>query len=87
MKSLGHNTEETEEDLYDFGTVIDWLKAGKLYTRMWWNGDHFICLQKKTVNSKMTESYIYIHTESQQLIPWTISQTDALAMDWLEVTD
>jgi len=43
-------------------------------------------LQVPDENSKMTLPYLYITLPAKEgVVPWTISQTDALAEDWMIV--
>lgn len=70
----------------DFGKAIGELRRGERMTRMGWNGKGmWIALQRPTEMSKMTRPYIYMHTTDGHLVPWTASQTDILAADWINV--
>lgn len=74
-----------------FDDVIRKLKGaaehgGRRFSRSGWNGKNmYIELQVPDENSKMTLPYIYMFTATGDLVPWLISQTDALADDWGEV--
>ncbi len=77
----------------DFGYALDMLKAGKMVTRLGWNGKG-MWLALATVSHdgmkpegliEMTVPYIYMRTADAQLVPWLASQTDLLARDWMLV--
>lgn len=69
----------------DFGDALDALRDGKRMTRAGWNGPgQFVELQVPVEHSKMTVPYVYITTVQGQRVPWLASQTDMLAVDWLE---
>ncbi len=78
-----------------FGDVIEGLHRGKSYQRKGWNGKGiYISLQTPDKHSKMTLPYIYMTTISlvsanpdapRGLVPWLASQTDMLAVDWVEL--
>lgn len=66
-----------------FGQALEVLFAGGTVARAGWNGkDMFIALQRPDANSKMTLPYLYMKTADGNLVPWLISQTDALSDDW-----
>ena len=72
------------KELVDFSRVIPHLKLGGAAKRQGWNGQNqHINLQVPDAHSKMGLPYIYISTEQKQLCPWTASQTDLLAEDWV----
>jgi len=83
------------EHLMDFGEAIQRLKGGAKVARKGWNGKGiFIALQIPDEHSKMTSPYLYIDTTGLQtdnasapksLVPWLASQTDILAVDWIDV--
>jgi len=67
----------------DFGDALFELRMGKRVARNGWNGaGMYIELQVPDGHSKMKLPYIYLHTAQGDLVPWTASQTDILAMDW-----
>ena len=86
--------------LYNFGEVLEGLKAGRRYARNGWNGkDMFIYL----VNGSHFEvnrppllgiyeegtpidyrAHIDMRTADGGCVPWVASQTDLLAVDWVE---
>jgi len=70
----------------NFGHVLAWLADGKYAARSGWNGKNmWIHLQVPDDHSKMTLPYIYMKTAQGDLVPWLASQTDILAIDWMEV--
>lgn len=59
------------------------LKDGRRVARAGWNGKGmWVALQVPDAHSKMTLPYLYMKTADDKLVPWLISQTDALADDW-----
>lgn len=69
-----------------FGVALEILRAGGRVTRQGWNGEgQFLTLQTPDENSKMRKPYIYISPVDGELVPWVASQTDLLAMDWVEL--
>jgi hypothetical protein len=70
----------------NFGQALNLLTAGKMVARTGWNGKGmWLALQSPDENSKMTLPYIYMKTAQGHLVPWLASQTDILAVDWVEV--
>lgn len=70
----------------DFGLALDSIKGGRKVARSGWNGNGmWVKLQKPEEGSKISLPYIYMRTVHGDLVPWTASQTDILADDWLEV--
>lgn len=70
----------------DFGGALDQLRQGNYVARQGWNGKgQHIALQVPDEHSKMGLPYLYIRTVTGDLVPWTPSQTDILASDWLIV--
>lgn len=67
----------------DFGEALKAVKEGKRISRFGWNGKNmWVALRQPDFGSKMTLPYLYMKTADDQLVPWLISQTDALANDW-----
>ena len=70
----------------NFSRALEALKKegdGIKIQREGWNGKGmWVALQIPDANSKMTLPYLYMKTADNQLVPWLISQTDALAEDW-----
>lgn len=81
----------------DFGDALALLKRGKKVYRNGWNGvGMWLELQTPDANSKMSLPYVYIEYPTNPLhhaypngsrCPWTPSQTDMLADDWLIMED
>lgn len=78
---------------FDFGIALDQLLSGKRLARKGWNGKGmWVALQVPDEHSKMNLPYLYIeYPEGHPAyprgasVPWTASQTDLLARDWVEV--
>lgn len=80
-------------DNVNFGEVISLCKKGYIAARQGWNGKGiFIEAQIPDAHSKMTHPYFFINTTGLQtnnkkapksLVPWTPSQTDMFAEDWM----
>lgn len=70
------------EDM-NFSQALEHIQDGKKLARRNWNGKG-MCIQLQTpdAHSKMSLPYMYITTVEGRLVPWTISQTDALSSDW-----
>ena len=70
----------------DFGDALTILRSGGRAARIGWNGKGmWLALQRPDAHSKMSLPYIYMRTVSGDLVPWLASQTDMLAIDWVEV--
>jgi hypothetical protein len=72
--------------MMSFGDAIHYLKFGvpeRKVGRLGWNGKGmWVALQRPDFNSKMGLPYLYMSTVDGKLVPWVISQTDALTDDW-----
>lgn len=67
------------------GKAIEKMWEGEKVSRIGWNGPgQYLELQVPDENSKMSLPYIYIRTVQGDLVPWLASQTDILAVDWVE---
>lgn len=76
----------TYENIGDFSTALNHLKAGHVVARSGWNGKNmWLKLQTPDANSKMSLPYVYMCTATGDLVPWLASQTDLLASDWMIV--
>jgi Protein of unknown function (DUF2829) len=65
------------------GEAVKNLLDGSRVTRAGWNGAHmYLELQVPDAHSKMTLPYVFMRTAQGDLVPWTCSQTDLLAIDW-----
>lgn len=83
--------------LLSFGEAIDELKRGGCVTRAGWNGKGMWLFLVKGDTTAKREGYgfgemmgeptfrdaIFMRTVDNQLVPWTASQSDVLAEDWL----
>ena len=84
--------------MFDFGEAIKAIKNGKKVARKGWNGKgmfiYFVpvgkyapCTEvaKTLINEEglvVYASYIALNTGKGYVIPWTVSQEDALSEDW-----
>jgi hypothetical protein len=67
----------------DFGTALNYLRAGSKVSRAGWNGKgQWVAYQAPRPTSMMTLPYLYISTVDGNKVPWLASQTDILALDW-----
>ena len=81
-----------------FGAALEELKAGKTVTRTGWNGKgmFLFLLQGSNALAKVHgfgfgeypgepafRDAIFMRTADNQLVPWTVAQSDALAEDWV----
>lgn len=86
-----------EGDEFDFGSAIHLLKTGKTVARKGWNGKnmYLIIIQGSNDIAKLHgygfgealgepafSDAIFLKTADNKIVPWTISQSDALATDW-----
>lgn len=70
----------------NYPDVIHGLHRGCRYARAGWNGRNmWIALHVPDPTSKMTRAFIYMSDADGHLVPWTASQTDTLATDWVEL--
>lgn len=80
-----------------FGQALEALKAGQRVGRIGWNGKGmFVFLIQGSNDLASLAGYgfgeyvdeptfrdaLFMKTVDNQLVPWTVSQTDALAEDW-----
>lgn len=82
-----------EGDEFDFGSAIHLLKIGKKVARKGWNGKGMYIsymlpseFNELGVNGGLHKvqhsEYLALKSASGEVVPWTISQSDALATDW-----
>ncbi len=70
----------------DIGKAIYTLKAGGRVTREGWNGKgQQLMLLEGDQSDDFTQDVVAIIPVDGGLVPWTASQTDLLATDWVEV--
>jgi hypothetical protein len=68
----------------NIGFAVELLHMGHKVARAGWNGKGMhLELQVPDDNSKMSRPYVYMKTVDDQLVPWTCSQSDLLADDWM----
>jgi hypothetical protein len=66
-----------------FEEALSRIKAGHQCARKGWNGKGMcVGIQYPDEGSKNTLPYFYLITVTGDRVPWTVSQTDALANDW-----
>lgn len=73
-----------------FSRVLEVLKTNpnRRFARDGWNGKgQCISLCIPVPSERVTVPYICIRTNYGATVPWTPSQTDMLADDWMDVTD
>jgi hypothetical protein len=67
----------------DFSEALKKCKEGLKIQRSGWNGKNmWVAIQRPENGNKMTLPFLYMKTADENLVPWLISQTDALAEDW-----
>lgn len=68
---------------FDLGVALEHIKKGLKVCRKGWNGKGmFVQCQVPDEFSKMTQAYAYI-TAEKKVVPWTPSQEDIFATDWM----
>ena len=101
LPSLQPNLEQLKSKKMNFGQAIEAVKNGKLAAREGWNGkDMFLYyVSEGRYPVKMDAAagiadedglveygaYIALKTAQGDVVPWTASQTDILANDWIIV--
>ncbi len=85
------------EATFGFGDAYKFLERGVKVARKGWNGKGiYLEMQFPDEHSKMTQQYVYIVTTGlvtdnenapKGLVPWTPSQTDMAAKDWVVFTE
>lgn len=71
----------------DFSIALDELKDGRWIAREGWNGlgMHLNILDPDPQIDIVTQPYIAITAVDGSIVPWTASQTDLLATDWMVI--
>lgn len=65
------------------GAMHVWRRKGRM-KRLGWNGKNaWVEGQFPDAHSKMTEPYLFYATDDSVRVPWTISQVDLFARDWV----
>lgn len=71
----------------NFSDALNRVKSGERVARDGWNGrDMWVALYVPDENSKMRRSYLYMRLADGDIVPWVVSQSDALANDWYVVS-
>lgn len=74
-----------DEDIHglNFSQALHFIKMYHKVQRAGWNGkDQWVTMQSPDPNSKMTQPYVYIKNQQDDLVPWVPSQGDLFANDW-----
>ncbi len=75
----------------NFGQALEEAKAGSSISRAGWNSKgvwvaHVSEVRgaggREMVGSRLRRAHLVMRTVDNEIVPWTISQTDALAEDW-----
>jgi Protein of unknown function (DUF2829) len=71
-------------EAHDIGWAVKQLWNGEKVARAGWNGRNmWLELERPDRDStRMTVLYVSMKTAQGDLVPWTCSQTDLLAIDW-----
>jgi len=73
-------------ELLSFSGALFLIREGKKLARQGWNGrDMYVALQVPDPGSANTLPYLWMRTTKGDRVPWTVSQTDILAVDWFVV--
>lgn len=70
---------------FDFGIALDALRGGRRVSRRAWGKDEWIALQAPEPGIKINHPYIYVREPGGDKSPWSATQGDLLAGDWVEV--
>ncbi len=77
------------EESMTFGDAIEALKAGAKVARRGWNGKGMWLMLMAGGESTLPDGsefparpFIVMKSADEQIVPWTCSQSDALAEDW-----
>ena len=68
----------------DFSGALKMLREGRRITRAGWNGRG---MWIRIFDILDWDPFIVMHNTKGDLVPWTASQTDLLATDWVEVIE
>jgi uncharacterized protein DUF2829 len=74
-------------DLHDIGWAVRKLGLGEKVYRIGWNGvNQYIEMMKPITygdgSNGILLPYVFLRTPQNDVIPWTCSQLDLLAVDW-----
>lgn len=68
----------------DFGKALELIKLRKRVARTGWNGkDMWVALKEPDISTDMTLPYVFMRTAQGDYVPWSASQSDILAEDWI----
>jgi len=93
---INKNYKDIENSFFTFGEALVLLKKGYKVARVGWNGKGMFRFKVNRpplmgIYPEGTEIEYHAHidmkTAQGYVVPWTISQTDALAEDWVLVKD
>lgn len=82
--------EDLEPSL-NFGEALELAKQGKRIARHGWNGKGMWVAMvpaqgghgaTEVLGTRDQRAHLVMRTVDNEIVPWTISQTDALAEDW-----
>lgn len=85
--------DQLDESL-SFAGALTALKEGKRVARKGWNGKGMFVflvgtswygLGTRGIDGLQCSPYLAMKTADNQVVPWTVSQTDVLAEDWTVV--
>lgn len=69
-----------------FSAALIYMKSGRPIARVGWNGaGQHVAMQTPDAHSKMGAPYAYLCNAQGKLVPWTPSQGDLFADDWVLV--
>lgn len=84
--------ERKELFVTDFGEALAWVKDGGKAARQGWDGWNRGCMWIRLVEPEGTSDFDYgmenmpyleLKTADSTLVPWTATQEDILAEDWI----
>lgn len=76
--------------MFDFGWALDRVCHLVAVTRNGWNGKGMYLMADipgKDPRTKLTKPYIYITLPDGNRVPWSPSQTDLFAKDWIPYSE
>lgn len=66
-----------------FGDAIEAMKSGHCVSRHGWNGaGMYVYIERPVAMPRKTRPFMMMKTVNGELVPWTVSQSDALSEDW-----
>lgn len=67
-----------------FGSALDLMKQGYKVSREGWNGKGMHVAVGGLDTEGSVKDFVYMVTVDGSIIPWLASQTDILAVDWVD---